>query len=449
MRNLSVLVAALLLSTVAVSAGATVQGGAQPATQVGSTDVSAVAPFEPADPATVIEVNLTQSGDAEWSITYRYRLTGENETTAFRQYARDVEGGSADTRFSRSTFERFAAQASAWTGRKMEIRNAGWKKPSIGPVPASGTPTTTVASTTADVNTTASPTPAEPETKIGELTYTFTWTNFSKVEDDKIVVGDAFGTENETWFPRLYEGQRLVINEPPNYAITNSPANKGADDSSLVWDGPQTFDPGYIEATWVRVDSPPGTDPDEEPEQGFPFLIVGIGVLVVLVGTGSYLFARWQTEREFGEPKPTPNGGTTADDGDAPGATSSPTATVEAGEAETRVSEAAGAAADTTAAGAKAATADEDREDDSEPEEAEEAIDPELLSDEERVLRMLRKNGGRMKQANIVKETGWSNAKVSQLLSGMDEDGEIEKLRIGRENLITLPGETIGDFDNN
>ncbi|MFC7047136.1 helix-turn-helix transcriptional regulator [Halobacteriaceae archaeon GCM10025711] len=43
-----------------------------------------------------------------------------------------------------------------------------------------------------------------------------------------------------------------------------------------------------------------------------------------------------------------------------------------------------------------------------------------------------------MKQADIVKETGWSNAKVSQLLSGMDEDGDIDKLRIGRENLITL-----------
>jgi uncharacterized membrane protein len=66
-------------------------------------------------------------------------------------------------------------------------------------------------------------------------------------------------------------------------------------------------------------------------------------------------------------------------------------------------------------------------------------VDPELLSDEERVVRLLRRNGRRMKQASIVAETGWSNAKVSQLLSKMDESDEIAKLRIGRENLITLP----------
>jgi hypothetical protein len=71
----------------------------------------------------------------------------------------------------------------------------------------------------------------------------------------------------------------------------------------------------------------------------------------------------------------------------------------------------------------------------------EEEIDPELLSDEERVEHLLDRNGGRMKQARIVKETGWSDAKVSQLLSTMADDGRIKKLRLGRENLISLPDE--------
>jgi uncharacterized membrane protein len=44
-----------------------------------------------------------------------------------------------------------------------------------------------------------------------------------------------------------------------------------------------------------------------------------------------------------------------------------------------------------------------------------------------------------MKQANIVEETGWSDAKVSQLLSSMAEAGRVDKLRLGRENLISLP----------
>ena len=65
-------------------------------------------------------------------------------------------------------------------------------------------------------------------------------------------------------------------------------------------------------------------------------------------------------------------------------------------------------------------------------------IDEELLSDEERVERLLEANGGRMKQAHIVRDTDWSNAKVSQLLSSMEDEDRIDKLRIGRENLISF-----------
>jgi uncharacterized membrane protein len=46
-----------------------------------------------------------------------------------------------------------------------------------------------------------------------------------------------------------------------------------------------------------------------------------------------------------------------------------------------------------------------------------------------------------------VDETGWSNAKVSQLLSAMDEADRIDKLRIGRENLISLPDEDVTEFE--
>jgi len=65
----------------------------------------------------------------------------------------------------------------------------------------------------------------------------------------------------------------------------------------------------------------------------------------------------------------------------------------------------------------------------------------EQLSDEDRVIRLLEENGGRMKQVNIVENTEWSKSKVSMLLSDMEEDGEISKLRVGRENIISLAGE--------
>lgn len=76
------------------------------------------------------------------------------------------------------------------------------------------------------------------------------------------------------------------------------------------------------------------------------------------------------------------------------------------------------------------------------PEQPEPAVpDEELLSDEDRVLELLEQNGGRMKQVNIVSETDWSKSKVSMLLSEMEDEGEISKLRVGRENIISLSGE--------
>jgi hypothetical protein len=111
---------------------------------------------------------------------------------------------------------------------------------------------------------------------------------------------------------------------------------------------------------------------------------------------------------------------------------------VEAGGAEGSVSPNGASPTDGTGNGAEP-----DREPDSQPAPG---PDPELLSDEERVEYLLERNGGRMKQASIVKETGWSNAKVSQLLSSMDEEDRVDKLRIGRENLISLPEESVGDL---
>ncbi|GGN94080.1 hypothetical protein EGH26_16225 [Halomicroarcula pellucida] len=64
--------------------------------------------------------------------------------------------------------------------------------------------------------------------------------------------------------------------------------------------------------------------------------------------------------------------------------------------------------------------------------------DGDLIADDELVLAMLRAEAGRMKQSDIVAVTDWSKAKVSRLLSSMDEGGDIVKLRIGRENLICL-----------
>lgn len=63
-----------------------------------------------------------------------------------------------------------------------------------------------------------------------------------------------------------------------------------------------------------------------------------------------------------------------------------------------------------------------------------------FVTDRERVRQLVRENGGRMKQSAIVDSVDWSKAKVSRLLATLEEEGEITKLRIGRENLVCLRG---------
>jgi len=64
---------------------------------------------------------------------------------------------------------------------------------------------------------------------------------------------------------------------------------------------------------------------------------------------------------------------------------------------------------------------------------------PPIPTNQNRVLELLRDNGGRMLQSDIVEATDWSKSKVSRVLSDMDEEGEVAKIDVGKGNLIALP----------
>ena len=66
-----------------------------------------------------------------------------------------------------------------------------------------------------------------------------------------------------------------------------------------------------------------------------------------------------------------------------------------------------------------------------------------LLSNEERVIRLLERQGGRVKQKAIVDELGWTEAKTSQVVGSLREEGKIESFRLGRENVLALPQEEL------
>lgn len=325
-----------------------------------------------------IEIWLDEDGHADVSIYKQFELETAEDEEAFDRLADDFEDGEAEDELSATTFERIAAGASEETDREMTIEDVERE--------------------------------AESTSNTGTLRLSFAWNGFANATDERVEVGDAFVIDGETWLPALSDDQQLVIHTPEGYAI-DSADDASIDDGTLVWEGPQSFEPGEFEATLVQSD---------RSDEGVSLLTVGLGLgLVVTIVLLVYVLSR----RTVDEPLiPTPTGG---DRGWM--ALLTPAARTNEG----------------------SATRGPDPEPDperklepaAEPEPEPDPladVDEDLLSDEERVLRLLAANDGRMKQASIVVETDWSNAKVSQLLSAMEEEGEIEKLRIGRENLITL-----------
>lgn len=242
---------------------------------------------------------------------------------------------------------------------------------------------------------------------VGRLVLTFRWTAFAPITGEEIRVGDVFQTPDGTWLPRLTANQQLLIEFPDGYAPQSLswPLKNG----TVTITGPETLAPGEPAVHLVATGPPsPTVSPTsivtsptmsstetntdiQSPAGGFtPGL--GLATLVLLGVAIGYLVWR---QHEPGAGK------STADDHPA----------------------------------------GPEPEQSTSPDPSEQAAAAALLSDEERILKLLDDNGGRMRQVTIVEETDWSNAKVSQLLSEMEEAGRVEKLRIGRENLISLPGQ--------
>lgn len=74
--------------------------------------------------------------------------------------------------------------------------------------------------------------------------------------------------------------------------------------------------------------------------------------------------------------------------------------------------------------------------------------DDDLLSNEERVLRLLERNGGRMKQQAVAETLGWTAAKTSQVTKKLRDSGELEGFRLGRENVLALSEADDGDDED-
>jgi len=340
-------------------------------------------------PTVTMVVDLRSDGNARWHVSAAFNLTTDADRAAFEDLGRSFEDGETSA-LGLQAFRRASADANEVTDREMSI---------------------------VDVDRDAT-----VENDTGRLTVAFTWTNFARTDGERLHVDSvlATGPDGETWLPGLDAGDRLVVRAPEGYGVAAaSTAPERRDNRSVLeWTGPETFEAADLQAefTGQAALTPTGTPTPGGPEQSVPWplvFVLGLGGGAVV----AYLLVRSRDGIDL------PPG--SAGDGEEAGVAAS---------ADSRPAEETG-------------EPEPDGTADAETDTAAGESDETLLSDEERVERLLDRNGGRMKQATIVKETGWSNAKVSQLLSSMEEEGRIDKLRIGRENLISYPDEDIAEFE--
>lgn len=242
----------------------------------------------------------------------------------------------------------------------------------------------------------------------GVVTYRFRWGGFATVEDGRIAVGDAI----DGMF--LDEESSLILSWPDSHELDEaSPAPAETRDGSVVWVGPVDFAGGE-----PRVAAVPESAVSSLP--GGLSILAAVGLLVVLGGAVAYV----RRDRKSSEPMPTESFSPAAADSVDDGSTAEPVAD------------------DGSAAGAIASDARQD-------EAATDAeADAELLSNEEQVLRLLEREGGRMKQKRVAEELDWTAAKTSQVVTGLRDEGDLEGFRLGRENVLSLPDESGGDDGN-
>jgi len=97
----------------------------------------------------------------------------------------------------------------------------------------------------------------------------------------------------------------------------------------------------------------------------------------------------------------------------------------------------------TDSASGQTATGDRDESDDetlSYAEQVEYGVDERELADEDLILRLLVKRGGRVDEETVLEETGWSKAHLTETIEEMEDDKQVSAITVGRKRVICRRG---------
>lgn len=382
----------LLLLGVAVAGAAPAPAGAVPATD-----------------STVTRITVAQNGTATWQVQVRTRLTSDadvDEYEAFQSAFRANETALLDP--FRDRMRGVARDAENATGRSMSVGRFGVET-GIQTVPR----------------------------RWGVVTYEFRWTDFARVvprdEGAALVVGDVFRGQ---FF--LTENDTLAVAGPEGYRVAAAdPEPDGLEDGTVRWFGRRSFpeDTPAVRLEPRTATTAAGAGPDGgRPATGGPgrtdattetvatdsaggssLALAGAVLVVGLLAVGAY---RYYLRRDgSSDPKPP------ADRRERPSGATDTDRPREQGAGSTSGSDERGTAdAGEKPGGTESAS-----------------VDPgPVLTDADRVESVLVEADGQLRQSEIVDALEWSKSKTSRVLSDMADEGRIEKLRIGRENVIRL-----------
>lgn len=219
----------------------------------------------------------------------------------------------------------------------------------------------------------------------GIVVYTFTWHGFAAEENGELRMGNALAGLF------LDEEMQLQISWPDGYQAQTVHDASEQRDHAAIWRGPMWFDQ---EGPRVVLDQDgPQIDP-------MPVALLALSMLFAISGGVFW----WRADRSETEQTTTPDSRgqqpANHDHGSHP-------ANPDGGQSP------------------ESTTFEPD-------------VDPELMSNEERILWEITQRGGRVKQQELIAVLEWSDAKVSRSVSALRERGAIERFRIGNENVLSV-----------
>jgi hypothetical protein len=367
-----------LMAVLALVVGLVLVGLAAPV----ATSNAVAQQSQPETDNTVTRVDVFENGSARWTIQIRTRLDTAQRVEEYAAYRAQFRNSTAQYLDPfRTRIRGVVANAENATGRQMRATNF-----------------------------TASIGVQEVPRRWGVVTYRFTWTNVASQQSDRVAVGDIF---QGGFF--IAANDTLQIVAPADYrAARIDPEPDSQDGDTVTWEGREDFADARPRVVFVRspgqtnassgsangsdtpADSTSNSAGDSLPGPVGP--LAAVGAIVVLAGLAAVVAYLRRDGRTGGVPDDV----TGTQDGRAgrPPSTTEQASTPE----------------DTGSTGA-------------------------IMTDEERVLALVEANGGRMRQAAVAEELDWSPSKTSRVVGRMADDGSVEKLRLGRENLVALGNE--------